>query len=382
MKKNLLILFSLSQFLVLGQEFKIHKSLLCSPVWYTSNENEGSGLFLNDSNFVYFVTARHNLFSLETNRNGNNIDTVFNLISHKAQLVYYSLDVIKETPTILNINLDSMNNIGCIEFDRYHDIAIVIVGLLTKNKKVDSSSSIELVGFTDTNKSSSINIVSITDVNKYSDVNIGNNIILFGFPGSIGLIEKPQFDYSRPLLRKGIIAGKYEKHKSIIIDSPTFFGNSGGPVFEIIETWNSKEFKLIGIVTEYIPYIENWENKSNGAINVQTMNSGYSIVTSIDFANNLMKRFDIQRIQINESTCNYTYYHTNGEIWSEIYFKNGLFWTVISNFNSNGDKVEKGTLKDGNGTRYIYNDEGVLLYIETFKNGVRIKLENRSVTTK
>ena len=382
MKKYLLILFSLSQFVLFGQEIKIPKSMICSPVWYTSNENEGSGLFLSDSDFVYFVTARHNLFSLETNRNENKIDTVFNLISHKAQLVYYSLDIIKENPAILNINLDSMNNIGCIEFDRSHDIAIVIVGLLTKNKNVDSSSTMEWVGYTDINKSSSINLASITDINKYSDVNLGNDIILFGFPGSIGLIEKPQFDYSRPLLRKGIIAGKYEKHKSIIIDSPTFFGNSGGPVFEIIETWNSKEFKLIGIVTEYVPYIENWENKSNGAINVQTMNSGYSIVTSIDFAFNLMKKFDIQRIQINESTCNYTYYHTNGKIWSELYFKNGLFWKVISNYNSRGEKVERGTLKDGNGSRYIYNDEGVLLYIETFKNGVQIKRENKSIITK
>lgn len=368
--------------MVMGQEIKISNSILCSSVWYTTNENEGSGLFLMDSDFVYFVTARHNLFSIESIRNEDKTDTVFNLISHNAKLVFYSVDFTKESPTILDINLDSLNDYGCIEFDHSHDIAIILLGLLPTRSRIDSIVAIEWIGYTGANKNSNVNILSNSNTLKYSDVNIGNDIILFGFPGSIGLIEKPQFDYSRPLLRKGIIAGKYEKYKSVIIDSPTFFGNSGGPVYEKINAWDYITYKLIGIVTEYIPYIEKWENKSNGAINVQTMNSGYSIVTSIDFAFNLMKRFDIQRIQKNESTCNYTFYHSNGRIWSEVFYKNGILWTVFSNYNSNGEKVEKGTLKDGSGTLYRYNEDGNLLFIQTFKNGVQIKLENKSIITK
>ncbi|HEY5405926.1 MAG TPA: hypothetical protein VIJ92_02520 [Ginsengibacter sp.] len=66
------------------------------------------------------------------------------------------------------------------------------------------------------------------------------------------------------------------------------------------------------------------------------------------------------------------FYHQNGKLWSERIYKNGISYNVLSNYNSDGVPVEKGTLKDGNGSLYIYNPNGTLLRIENYQNEKRI----------
>lgn len=62
-------------------------------------------------------------------------------------------------------------------------------------------------------------------------------------------------------------------------------------------------------------------------------------------------------------------YHANGMIWTTRVYKNDRPWTVLSNFNSNGEIMEKGTLKDGEGTIYLYDENGKLEFIETYRKG-------------
>lgn len=71
----------------------------------------------------------------------------------------------------------------------------------------------------------------------------------------------------------------------------------------------------------------------------------------------------------------YTYFHENGNIWSEIFYKNGIPFTVISNFNSSGIPVEKGNLLYGEGTRNVYDNDGTLIEIEYYKKGKLKKVE-------
>ncbi len=59
------------------------------------------------------------------------------------------------------------------------------------------------------------------------------DVIVVGFPGSIGLKQSPQFDYEKPLLKRGAIASISNNFNTFIIDCPVYFGNSGGPVFLI-----------------------------------------------------------------------------------------------------------------------------------------------------
>jgi len=67
-----------------------------------------------------------------------------------------------------------------------------------------------------------------------------------------------------------------------------------------------------------------------------------------------------------------TFYHQNGKFWGERIYKNGISFTVLSNYNKDGDPVEKGTLYKGNGTLYIYNYDGSLLRIEEYRDSMRI----------
>jgi outer membrane protein assembly factor BamB len=70
-----------------------------------------------------------------------------------------------------------------------------------------------------------------------------------------------------------------------------------------------------------------------------------------------------------------TFYHQNGLLWSERIYKNGIPFTVLSNYNPFDEAVEKGTLFEGNGTLYIYKADGNLDVVETYKDGVKIKVE-------
>jgi antitoxin component YwqK of YwqJK toxin-antitoxin module len=85
--------------------------------------------------------------------------------------------------------------------------------------------------------------------------------------------------------------------------------------------------------------------------------------------------------------CNYNYgkqdsisvmYFENGQIWTERIYKNGKIWTVLSNFDKKGNTLDKGTLKDGNGTLNVYDENAKLEEIQYFKNGKLKKREKNS----
>lgn len=277
MKIIFLSLFSIISILTYGQ-VKIPDFIICSPVLFETEGNQGSGVFLSDSNNVFFVTARHNLYSED-----------FNFLYKTAKFIFYPHDIVSEEPAVIHFNLINAYNTDLIKYDVNHDVAVINIG------NILIGDSLLLVQYNENvikNKSTYVNIIYLTETQSYSEIIIGADIYMFGYPSSIGLKRQPQFDYYRPLLRQGIVAGKYDKNKSIIIDSPSYFGNSGGPVFALEEkTPFNKYFLLIGIVTEYIPYIDTWVNKNTLIENIQTTNSGYSIITSIEYALNLMNLF-------------------------------------------------------------------------------------------
>jgi hypothetical protein len=100
-------------------------------------------------------------------------------------------------------------------------------------------------------------------VTRFDHVLTGNEVIVFGYPNSLGLQQKPQFDSHRPLLRKGIVAGQNLQRRSIILDCPAYQGNSGGPVLQI-EADDANPFmthySIIGVVSEFIPFADIWIN--------------------------------------------------------------------------------------------------------------------------
>ena len=74
---------------------------------------------------------------------------------------------------------------------------------------------------------------------------------------------------------------KNEKNRTIILDVPVFFGNSGGLVVEDQE--EEPQFLPIGVISEYVPFVEElFSLQHNEVTSFSRQNSGYSIAVPID----------------------------------------------------------------------------------------------------
>lgn len=67
----------------------------------------------------------------------------------------------------------------------------------------------------------------------FNSVPLGDEVFLVGFPTSIQKINSLQKNKNLPILRGGIISAKFQEDDTnfILIDAPSYWGNSGGPVF-------------------------------------------------------------------------------------------------------------------------------------------------------
>jgi len=110
-------------------------------------------------------------------------------------------------------------------------------------------------------------------------IGIANEVYLMGYPTSLGLTHSKYFDSTKPLIRKGIISGININEGTFIIDCPSYQGNSGGP---IIEKGEDGYFRVIGLVSQYIPYETTWYNNRERIKNVEIANSGFSVCVPFD----------------------------------------------------------------------------------------------------
>ena len=69
------------------------------------------------------------------------------------------------------------------------------------------------------------------------------------------------------------------------------------------------------------------------------------------------------------------HYHRNGNLCAEWEYRDGVLWTAVSCYSSKGGELEKGTLKDGNGTLYLYDGADHISNINHYENGKLVKRE-------
>jgi hypothetical protein len=238
---------------------------------------EASGFYLNTPTDTYFVTAKHVLF-----------DQKGQLLGPTMTLLSYPKDPKEPGVNRFSIDLVALNKAGEI---KPHPSADVVVVRVSKNTPVPGDSShfmlAMVTGVTaeETAKSGVLG-ASIDTVNKYDSVLVGNDVLLFGYPTSLGIHGSPQLDPLKPLLRKGIVAGLKPDSKSIILDCPIYYGNSGGPVVEVDRSFAQTAFNVIGVVSQFVPFDQNLINHTPIP---NYSNSGYSIVTPMDFVLELVK---------------------------------------------------------------------------------------------
>ncbi len=258
---------------------------LCYPVLITIGDRSGSGFFVNhQSGSLFLVTARHVLF------NKNVQDESYELIGDKANLTVYGKDLSINTPSVFELDLVLLYSSKKLIKHDNADIAIIKIAELSPASGEGGRVATFIQGVIQKiNSGNSLVGVASDSIKKFSDILISNQAMILGYPNSLGNIQSGQIDYSRPLLRVGIVAGRNDTTMTVILDCPAYGGNSGGMAMEIEEVGlGQKKVWVIGIVAEFVPFFEQLVSKQYGTTNTNIENSGYSIVVPIDFALELM----------------------------------------------------------------------------------------------
>jgi len=254
------------------------------PVLITlDNGITASGFYVNnDAGEAYFVTARHILFKKDK------IKSNLKLQGAKALLLSYPQGKENPDPIFIELELRKLYREGHVRPHRTTDVVVVKIGEFeTKaeglQKSLRFSKGVVQKGAEGANTEGTILGANPTVIRPYKDVSIGNDVFIFGYPVSLGMKNYPQIDYARPLLRRGAIAGKNEAKKTIILDCPTVYGNSGGPVIEVEKiSLTQTKFWVIGVVSEFIPFQDTWYNVQRQSGTRYIENSGYSVVIPMD----------------------------------------------------------------------------------------------------
>jgi hypothetical protein len=235
--------------------------------------SEGSGFFLQASNSVYLVTARHVLF------NDKQSPTNWPMWSGNAECRNH---ISETTETVLALDLISLSARGEVRYSTNHDVAMVRI---EDSNPTNCSLVRALPGVIFRTAQTTLTQEPSALAKRFDEIRVGMDIFLFGFPSSLGLAEMPQLDPSLPLMRKGIVAGKNLKRRVLVLDCPSFQGNSGGLVIgKEVEGLTITHFPLLGVLTEWVPFSESWQNSRFGFSNQTLSNSGYSIAEPMDVA--------------------------------------------------------------------------------------------------
>lgn len=248
-----------------------------------AGDGEASGFFLNTETAVYLVTAKHVLFDLQTNL----------LRGPQALLLSYPRDPKGDGKNVISLDLATLSKVGEVIPHPQEDVVVVRVAQVTTDKPPEGTQGqvIKPLPGVVFQQMAASGILGVTpsNVKKYDDVLVANDVIVFGYPTSLGLRSSPQLDPQRPLLRRGIVAGVNPATKSLVIDCAAYQGNSGGPVLELDRSGFGVTLKIIGVVRAFVPFAETSLNLQFNYTNTNISNSGYSIVTPMDFVLELVK---------------------------------------------------------------------------------------------
>ena len=234
-----------------------------------------SGFFINAPHAMYLVTANHFL---------SEIDTILRDPSTRqyrpdvnVTATSYSRDPSDNKRNSFLLNIRILDSNGYLQTDPATDVMVIALGIGDNLEKQTPRPITPVAGVTlqETTNLGTVG-VSIDNIKKFDQVLIGNDVIMYGYPTSIGLANMPQLDPDRSLLRKGIVAGKNAQKHTLVLDCPTYQGNSGGPILEIDRELTQTKYFLIGLAEQYVPYA-----MGSPTVNI-IINSGYGIATPMD----------------------------------------------------------------------------------------------------
>lgn len=245
----------------------------------------GSGFYLMTGNQIFLVTAKHVLFKPTKNDETGSVQGEEIISTTPIKALSYGKGPEDSRMNRFLLDLHAIQSNGNLKKHDRRDVAIVRMGAVNTEGNLELTPGIQLQ-----EKSNSGFIVTTPEnLRTFKSVLISNEVYLFGFPSELGVVPVGQYDYSKPLLRKGIVAGKDVVTKTLMIDLPAYHGNSGGPVLEVESDGFQKRFKIIGVLTQFVPAFQKVE--MNGATMTLLSNSGYSVAEPIDVVLELIASF-------------------------------------------------------------------------------------------
>ncbi len=322
-------------------------NLLYPVILALDNGMTGSGFYLNSNTSLYFVTARHvlgspdGIISKKILGRSLNDDTVFDWLIQKgfvepvsetegrfkvdifamtndlqrdypneffkiwdilqqnyhwspmgkiATLQSYA-DKAGQNSVMFKIDLTALAKQGLINYSQTDDVAIAKVATVS-NKKLTLVHGVAATISQPGAENISLLGLNINNLAGFDQVHPGNEVFIFGHPTSLPAMG---LDFSKPLLRRGSIAGKDSKTKKIILDASVYFGDSGGLVIEMGADKTNPfimRFKAIGIVQGIVPFVNEFKNQQYGYSNFEIENSGYCLATSMDALLDLISKVE------------------------------------------------------------------------------------------
>jgi len=163
------------------------------------NNQAASGFYIVANKAVFFVTARHVFLKEDKD--------AFILASNTATLKSSSFQTKLTTDKLIKLDLNKLSSTGRIIYDKLQDIVVVKIADFINDVEFNSVEGAIII-----QTPGAFNLMSMDkdSIRKYEEIIIGNDVFVFGYPVSLGIAELPQIDFSKPLVRKGIVAGKNE----------------------------------------------------------------------------------------------------------------------------------------------------------------------------
>lgn len=242
---------------------------LSYPVLVQIGDGIGSGFYFRTDQKLFLVTALHILYRVKEQSKP--------LRGNIITLTSYDRDLSITAPIEFEVDLP----LAPIRKNDSKDIVLVEIGDIQVENEIGN---IRFGGSVrPLTPGGNFVVVPNSSLKRFDDVLVSNDVFILGYPSSLGFPEEQQIELKKPLLRKGIIAGKNTSNGTVILDCPIYFGNSGGMAIEVEEVSpTQKRFMVIGVVSQFIPFVERLKSIQLGYTNLSIENSGYSVVVPID----------------------------------------------------------------------------------------------------
>jgi trypsin-like peptidase len=252
----------------------LHPNNLLYPVRISIGPSTGSGFYCHNDASMYLATAKHVLFARG-----------LELYQSEATLVSTS-----DKSSLITITIDCASLLERNDLKKHPtaDVAVIKIGDVLQQNKFTLVPGVTAISSSGDDDVGTLVGLPAKQFRRFKDVGISNRAILFAYPG-VSLGTHNQIDHRRPLLRQGIIAGTTEDDR-IVLDCPSYFGNSGGLVVEIVEDAGRRENLGVGLISEQVPFVEElWSKQFKVQTGVRYENSGYSIAEPMDRIEELLK---------------------------------------------------------------------------------------------